>query len=584
MKDAASITSEVKGLETTVFHGLHQRMDKDFKRWNIERPSKQGSFEYMTHVQAKASDIQIVSNAPRTFSDSVQSTLSSSAMSVIVRMAQEGRDMREEIAQLERLLVYALEKADERLINRLEPTLKESSVWHSMVRGWLAGRFLVYKDGDEIIFDFLPYDPRWLVWQRGKNGLLSTSYTDFYSPEELEDEWGKDVGQKPWYKPWQKSKKSYEVIDRWEYEGKGKTLNAVVCGNEFLKEPETYDMKSFPVLISPVATRPPIKSQYGNEMGGYGESIFAPNRDIDDLLNACGSMWASHANLLYKQPIVNYYDEQGMKIPDSITYTSDMVFNLPMGHNRLEPSPMREISPTLVNLVNWLENMRVRGSMPDININSPVPQSGTLQSLILEESNKVFNPQIRNLNSFYSNICRLVEEQLLAGGVGKSKIKKINIRGIKDRDYYEFDLKPVDLKRPHIIKVEFTARNRWEQFETYQIADMAKRQGLPDAFINEYILKLPDPKGLRDLAITEMAEHSPKLAMLDAIRVLTSKQTPESLEKAQSLMGDMYNMWLQETANAEQSKQGMANETNRALSLPETTGAGVQPPAPPVSG
>ena len=552
MEEASKIATQVKSIESKNFRVLHQRMDDDYARWQLKGTQTRGSLEYLTSTKTRNTDIKIVSNAPRTFCDNVQSILSSSERQIIVRMAetQTGEDLREAIAKLERLLEYAFYKADERLIDLLLPTLKESLVWYSIVRGWVAGRFLIYKEDGEVIFDFLPLDPRWLVYQKGAKGLLWTAYTTYRSALELEDEYGKEVRKTPWYKPWTKEKGAYSVIDYWQYEDKNKISNAVICENEFVKEPEEYNIKSMPVLIAPVATRPPIQGVSSNEMEGYGESILAPNRVVDDLLNTLATMWASHANLLYKQPTINYYDEQGIQL-QTTAFLSAAVLNLPMAHNRLEPPPLKEISPTLVNLFQVLDSWRVRGSMPDIDIRQP-PQSGTLQNLVQEAANRVFNPQLRNLSSFYGNICRLVEEQLAEGGVGGEKIRKVNAKGILKNEYYEMDIKPLDIKKPHTIKVEFTARTPWTQFETYQIADMAKRQGLPDAFIQEYILKLPSPKEISDMSAIEMAEHSPKLAIVRAIQALMKAGR---FEEARDLMND-YNMMAQEQMAAQGAETG----------------------------
>jgi len=548
MEEASKIATQVEKLESKYFWALHRRMDDDYIRWQAKGAQMRGSFEHLPFAGAAGTDIKIVSNAPRTFCDNVQSILSSSERQIIVRMAQTqtGEDLREATAKLERLLDYAFYKADERLVNLLLPTLKESLVWYSIVRGWVAGRFLTYKEDGEVIFNFLPYDPRWLVYQKGGKGLLWTAYTTHRSASELEDEYGKEARKTPWYKPWTKEKDAYSVIDYWQYEDKNKISNAVICEKEFVKEPEEYKMKSMPVLIAPVATRPPIQGASSNEMEGYGESILAPNRGVDDLLNTLATMWASHANLLYRQPTLYYHDEEANPI-QSTTFLAEGVFNIPLNHGRLEPSPLREISPTLVNLFQVLDSWRVRGSMPDIDIRQP-PQSGTLQNLVQEAANRVFNPQLRNLNSFYENICRLVEEQLAEGGVGGKRIKKISARGILKSEYYEIDISPVDIKKPHTIKVEFIARTPWTQLENYQIADMAKRQGLPDAFIQEYILKLPSPKEIGDMAAIEMAEHSPKLAMVRAIQALMKAGR---IDEAEQLMRDLYRMEMTEMQGAE---------------------------------
>jgi len=554
MEDATKITTDVTA-KMSDFNDRFTRMDEDFDRWNMKGVSSRGTLAYRdkrARTASRDTDIEIIGNDFRTFSDDVQAILSASERSIAVRMAEtQGEDMREAMGKLERLLEYAFEKADERLINLLFGTLKENLVWYSIVRGWVAGRFLIYKDGKNVIFDFLPYDPRWLAYWMGANGLTRTAYTTSSSPEALEDEYGKIKRKSPWFKPWAKAEKSYDIIDYWKNEGNGKFSNAIICNNE----PEEYKIDSIPVLIAPVATRPPIRGNLESEMEGYGDSIFAPTREVGALGSKLVSMWASHANLLHKQPIVNYMGKNGQTIKDTLHYAGGVI-NLPAGENRLYEVPMKEISATLVNLVNWAEGKRVRGSLPDIDVGSP-PPSGTLYNLVQETSNRVFNPQLRNLNSFYSNVCRLIEEQLLAGGVGGDKIGKFKIKGEQKNQFYEDEITPPDLKRAHIIKVEFTARTPWTQMDTYQIADMAKRQGIPQRWINEHILKFQDPKYLEDLSAMEMADASPKLAILKAIEAYMKYGQPE---KAMQLMQDMYNMQMQEDAQTQTMEKGAMPE------------------------
>jgi len=293
-----------------------------------------------------------------------------------------------------------------------------------------------------------------------------------------------------------------------------------------------------PFSIRPISTRPPISGATEAKIKGYGESIFAPNREITKMVNELASLWASHANLLAKQPTVNYYDTDGVQLQTTV-YLAEAVLNLPKAHNELAQTPMKEISPTLVNLVAWLDAQRERGSLPDIPIGEP-PPSGTLYNLVQEAGNKIFNPQVRNLNDIYGDICHLIEEQLLAS---KLKVKVETM--VKDK-YFATQVTPVDLKRPHTIKVEFTARTPWTQLDTAQVAQMLKALGLPDSWIWENILKVQDPKGLADLAAIELFEHSPKGAMKRAVEALV--ETRGDIAGALSLVRDMDRMEAQETA------------------------------------
>ena len=193
MADASEIAKTVSNVMSN-FKPRFDRMEEDFDRWSMRRVGARGSFEFQTRTRDRTrdTDIEIVGNDFRTFSDDVQSILSSAERQIRVRMAEnEGEDKREEMGKRVRLLEFAFEEADDRLIRLLHPTLMESSVWYSITRGWVAARFLVYKSGKEVVFDFLPYDPRWLAYVVGANGLLWTGYTTSLSIEAIREEYGK---------------------------------------------------------------------------------------------------------------------------------------------------------------------------------------------------------------------------------------------------------------------------------------------------------------------------------------------------------------------------------------------------------
>jgi len=539
MEDASEITKLWSTKEQKEFSPLFTRQDEDYELWDMT-PSPSPSTGYESEVRSKtkehSSGMTVTSNELRVFSDNVQSTLASSDMQIMVRMAEaEGEDKRGDIGKLERLFYFALEKGDERLARLLLPPLREATIWCSLVRGWVAGRFLVYKSGKNVIFDLVSWDPRWLVYEVGDDGFLWTGYKTFKSKAALES----------LYK-YPATTGNNEVIDFWKYIGEGKMGNAVVFNNVFLKKPEVYKMPSMPVLVKPISTRPPIAGTEGIKLKGYGESIFAPSRNIHALRNRFASMVANHANQMANQALINYKTELGRTI-DSTANVPGGVLELTMGENRLEPSPMKEISPTVVNMLAWLNDQMERATLPKIPIDSP-PPSGTLYNLATEAGNRVWNPQLRNLNYFYSDILRLIEEQMIAGGI------KVKVQGEEKRKYYETQVTPIDLKRPHIIKVEFTARTPYTQMDTAQVAQMLKSLGLPDGWIWENILKVQDPKALADLAAIELFEHSPKGAMKRAIEALV--ETRGDIVAAQSLVRDLDRLEVSEQMMAQGGVEG----------------------------
>ena len=524
MLSADERAKRIKTTETK-FAPYYSKLDDDFDLWDLKE----------TKYEKYETAINVTSNEPRLFADDVQTDLAFSEMQIIVRMAEAvGKDMGEDTGKLERLFHFLLEKADERLIAMLLPPLRETLIWFSAIRGCLAARILNYIDKDGLVADYLPLDPRWLTYEVGEKMLSWSAYKLFKTKQALEDMGHKPKGV-PFYNFWTKERDVYPVHDYWGWED-GKIVNSVLYESNEVKAPVYYDLKSIPTLIMPVSARPPVVTE-GTELGRYGESIYANKRAMYALSNKVNTMHATHANILAKQPLLNYIDDNDLRIETTTMYAEGIV-NLKMGHQRIEPSPMREVSPTLLNLVNWVEDKIERGSTPNPRLGSP-PPSGTALNLYREWGNKIYNPQVRILGRFYAGILRLTEGQLLMGGVGGKKITKVEIKTEKDRKLYAVDVKPIDLKKPHIINVEFTVKTAYSQLDVASLSDMLIRQGLPKRWVWEFILKVPDPKLLEELAIIEMVENSPKLAMKKAVEVLMKY---ERVDDAKSLVRDMDRM------------------------------------------
>lgn len=563
--DPSEITQLVAEREKD-FTSLYDLMDKDLDMRRLNTTPERSGYEQTTRSKTGVhqTDVEIFSNRPCTFADDVQTILLASEMQIAVRMAEaEGEDKRDDMARLERLFKFILYKGDERLRRLLLPPLKLSLIELALLRGGVAGRFLIYKIKDKIVVDFMSLDPRWLSYEIGSEALLWTSYKTFKSGAALLNDYDYNEGKKD----------NNTVIDFWENDGDN-IINSVICDKTFLKTPTEmrkelgYDLPSMPILIMPVPNRILLTDSTQSKTIAWGESIFAPIRDTIAVRNRFATIVATHASLMAKQPLFNYMTEQGTPITDS-SYYAGAVLNIPPG-NRIERSPMAEISPTVVNMMNWLNNEVEDATLPRIDIGNP-PASGTALNLVQEASKKVFNPQLYLLNNFYGDILRLAEEQLLAGKL------KVKIQGQEKNKYYEVKVTPVDLKRPHTTEVEFTARTPYTQQDTAQLAEMLKRQGIPQGFINEYIYKFPDPKGMADLAAIEMYEHSPKGAMMIAIQALIKTKDPISLEKAAQIMRDLTMMEMQE--------QGMAGQPPPAgapgeVPAPSPTEVPVPPPPP----
>ena len=574
--------AEVKEIEKQVeqkegdFNSRNTRMDNDFDMWKLIRSAYDRAIDAKT--KKHGSEIDIISNKPRTFCDNVQSILSSSEMQIQIRMAEaEGEDKREDMGKLERMFYFLLQRGYERLERILYPPLREQLIWYSLVRGWVAGKFLTYKAQGNVIPDYMAWDPRWVTYEVGKDDLLWTAYKTFRSKATLLSEYGYEEKPSIIGKLYQwilgKEEQDNVVIDYWKYEGENSITNTVVCGGITLKETTEYKLPSMPILIMPVATRPPVSGSSGvSEVEGYGEGILAPVRDIIGIRNRLVSMWASHGNLLFNQPLLHYKKSGGgSEIPQDVFFGEPgSVIDLVLDEDRIEASPMKEISPTLIDMLRWANSEIEEGTLPDISRIGTPPESGTRASLAQEAGNRVFNPQLRNLNRFYAGILRLIEEQLLINRIS------VDVKFEQKRKYYDYKVTPIDLKKSHKIEVEFTARTQYSQMYIASLADMLKRAGVPDSFLFEHIYKFPDPKGLQDQALIELYEHSPEGIELGIISALGRTKDKEYMEKGIELMRDYTRRKMAQTAPPEGAPPPPEVPTGTPGAPP------VMPPTPPM--
>ena len=557
--EPSKIMSWFKNLADGEFYPLWTRNDEDFDIWEMN-PSPSNMTGYESDIKAKTkhhgSEIDIISNELRLNSDSVQSILSSADIQISVKMAEaEGIDKRAEVGRLERLFYYMLEQGDLRLRRLVLPSLIESSNWHALVRGWRAARILNYEIQGKIIADYTPLDPRHLVYEVGGEGLTKVGYKTFKSKAALEREWGKEIDKHPWYKPWEKSQKSIEVIDYWE-KGDGVCWNSVVAQGTVLKSPEAHKMRSMPFVIIPVSTRPPISDDTGTGLKGYGESIFASNRNINAVRNRFVSIVINHGNLLANLPVINYVGQDGRSLPEGALFNvPGGVLELTLGGNKLEAPPVKEISPTVVNILAWLNDQVQSALLPPFQLEQP-PASGTRYALSAEASNKIFNPQLRSLEHFIEDICRLIEEQLIDGGI------KVKFQSVHKKQYAVVTVKPVDLKKDHIIKVEVTASNPWEKMDTAQQAQMLEALGLPREWIYENILKLQDPELIKKIQALEIYEHSPIEMMKRAAEVLMDMGYEV---EARKLVEQMHKLAVQEGTEAPDESDMLAMQERGAV-------------------
>ena len=546
--EVEDICRRISGSETKFQTELYGTMDIDFDLWALQPMAIKGiepsvNYNQVTKIISLDRDTEkgFVSPSPRAFADLIHSRVTASERQITVRAQGGNKGGDRDLARdLELLVAYALEKNDERLTMELNyPPLLDYLVWSGMIRGIFCVRTLV-KEGEDgrSSFDFMPLDPRYVKYEMGSKGKLWISSSTFRSAAAIKDEYGKDAADED----------NNEVHDVWKVTEPGKKVkNYIIHNRELMEDAIEYDLPTIPVLYLTVPGVPPIKS-LRELVNKHGTSIYAGAREIFRFENELISMWASHAELLFRQPLLNYFGTEGKEL-STTAYFQSAVMNLPMGQNKLEPAPVKDISPTIVNLIGLIGSLRQRITAPDIEYGElkNFPLSGTAINELQSAREKSQGPILRGLKYLYTGIANQIEQQIKNSGM------KTAIEAEVNREYYASEIEPVILDTPHITRVEFVVRTAWNQLDTYQVADMAQRLGLPDEFIWEYILKVPDPKGMKELGMVEDAEHSPILRVLGAIKKLIEDGREG---EAKAVGEDFRRQWLSQEQGAEGAVAG----------------------------
>ena len=463
------------------------RMDADYNIWSnvpTEKDTHQGT-------------INITTPDFRSFADELQKGLVRSERNISIYMAEkEGTDERDNISMLERLFIYCYDKADLLLLMKGLIPLKDQLTWFGMIRGEMVVRMLNRRDKKGFIPDYLSPDPRWLTYQYGNNGLEWVNSKTFRSKDDLKANYDLDI-------PARGDGEGTEFYDYWDIQS-GRVVNTLVSQNQVLRE-NKYDLKTIPFLIVPIATRPQVVDRSGLRSAGHGDSIYAAVRGFVPVINKMLTLRATWANRLAHAPLAYIKaDANDDDITEEQLYTEiGTVINLPPGSS-LKRIPLPEISQTLMTLSGELSAQRQRATAPNVVFGDVVmPSSGTAISELKEAEEKAYFLSLTALDTIYTRMCYMIEEQIL------DQKLKFPIDGVQDGKFYEDKITPVDIKRAHIIKTEHTIRSRFGTLQAMETGQMALMLQLPLEYIWDKILKIQDPKRLKELKEAETLDKDP---------------------------------------------------------------------------
>ena len=295
------------------FHDLQpwvERMDGDAERYRMKPFVPSGS-------ESVDPEDAYTSNLDRVVADKVVYGIASAQRTLRVENDPAGEQRQDANDNAEKLGMGMLTLADGRLEDRAEPTVQDQLAFLAPVRGKhvICRSLLIKGPRGETIVDMLPMDPRSFVFERSARGIewgcylmrrerhhIRTDYPDFKFTDGVEDDKEGSTTTFAVYDYYFRDSTN-EVID-YQLDGdeiipimgmKETFWNGVIIDDKWAKKPENVFSETFPVIVRAIGSRPTLGSSFTDGANrtmapeehpeDFGESVFAPNRQVTPALN-----------------------------------------------------------------------------------------------------------------------------------------------------------------------------------------------------------------------------------------------------------------------------------------------------------
>tara|TARA_R100000808_G_scaffold18710_1_gene40925 strand:- start:20801 stop:22843 length:2043 start_codon:yes stop_codon:yes gene_type:complete len=249
-------------------------------------------------------------NQPKVLAQKIIAFIAETEMVIRVPNDNAPKDQEERNKATEQLGIGMLGNVDRRKRRNGEPRVQRQMAFHSVVRGrYVAARaFLRKRENGDTYEDILPIDPAQLVFQAGEEEPIWAAHRIQKSRAEVRDEL-------PNFKfPNETEDDGDEEVEVFDYFVREDNPNFNINSNfSFDAHPYIYQMGTiindtwarplrniftlhFPIIISPVDSQPKLTppsdrsvEKHSRYIAGFGESIFAENRQVWDMMNRTAS-------------------------------------------------------------------------------------------------------------------------------------------------------------------------------------------------------------------------------------------------------------------------------------------------------
>jgi hypothetical protein len=523
------------------------------------------------------------SNAPKILADKIMSYLSNAQMSVRVPISAEVED-RTPGTLKEKLVIGALNLADERMQRYGQPSIREQLAFYVTLRGWYAGRAMLNKHEDGTTYvDVTPFDPLHICYEMDDQGIVWLAHKTKRSPSAVKRTYNVDV------EPAIEGESS-AGITVWDYYSRTENAIIVVGDNEENKYGkkltkhnvmDTNGNPCAPVFLGAVGPAPWVQDEISGDdtARDYGESIFSANRDLYEDYNFAMSAYKTLVRRAVRRPY-KIISPDGTTTLDTDPWQDGSEVPLPAG---TEIGLMEEVTMPLDTgaFVGLISGELQRGGLSNVSYGElPFAISGFAAKILQEGSAHQIEPRVKGMTACYKQISEIISMQYEAGGYNP-----LEVRGRHNdiASYFNEEIKPSDLEGAGAIDINFGVRMPQDEPQLVTMAQMM-REGAkplaPDEWIWENVLQINDVDQFRNAISAQQAQVTePKALLLTLIEGLMQTGEQEKALIYVDLLRKTLKQDQQEEAAQDLQFQQLLNSVG--MTSPQAgQGAGPQPQGP----
>ena len=535
---------------------MRSRMDDDHKLYRLEEFDAGEGYQSYT------------SNEPQVYADKLISWMTTAEMVIRIPYGNSDREQRENNDSKEKFLAGLLKAADERLINRFQPTVRQQMAWFITLRGWYAGRALLVKDDDgETFVDIQPWDPMHTYWGEGKKGIAWACYKTIKTPTEIKAIWGVDLkgeGDES------DDDDGIDVYDFYDSED-----NIVCTDDRILKKRTKHGSDRPPVFLGPVGATPLVQSitDTGNQdtVEDYGESCYKSSRDLFDKHNFMMSVMLELTARSRRQGI-KVKSRDGTKTLEEDPYKEGSEIALGQGED-VEPLGLLEMARESGAFMGMVSGEMQRGGLPhSIYGQLEFQLSGFAINTLRQGVETVLVPRLTAMERAYKTIFQLMSDQYISGA-----FKSIEVSGQdQNRMYFSEEISSDTIKNAGDVEVSLVGQLPQDEMSKMSMAQIAREGPTPllsDVFIRDNILGLQSADQMDDSIKVQMSESMLPEAGLWTMLQAALRSGREDL--AQFYQGELMKLFQMKRMEQLQMMQGMSPQGG---GMPPQGPAGPPPP------